>query len=57
VGADQDIAITSFVREFRGPDAMIECTMTDAAGTTVATCLMVVAHVDARTRRATDWPE
>ena len=26
---------------------MIECTMTDAAGTTVATCLMVVAHVDA----------
>ena len=30
--------------------------MTDAAGTTVATCLMVVAHVDARTRRATDWP-
>ena len=56
VGADQEITITSFVREFHGPDAMIECTMTDAAGTTVATCLMVVAHVDARTRRATDWP-
>jgi acyl-CoA thioester hydrolase len=35
---------------------MIECTMTDAAGTTLATCLMVVAHVDARTRHATDWP-
>ena len=31
--------------------------MTDAAGTTVATCLMIVAHVDAGTRRATDWPE
>ena len=30
--------------------------MTDAAGTTLATCLMVVSHVDARTRRATDWP-
>ena len=56
VGADQEITITSFVREFHGPDAMIECTMTDAAGTTVATCLMIVAHVDARTRRATDWP-
>ena len=48
VGADQEITITSFVREFHGPDAMIECTMTDAAGTTVATCLMVVAHVDAQ---------
>jgi acyl-CoA thioester hydrolase len=57
VGADQEITITSFVREFDGPDAMIECTMTDAAGTTVATCLMVVAHVDATSRRATDWPE
>jgi len=56
VNADQEITITSFVREFHGPDAMIECTMTDAAGTTVATCLMVVAHVDATTRRATDWP-
>ena len=57
VGADQEISITSFVREFRGPDAMIECTMTDASGTTVSTCLMVVAHVDAGTRRATDWPD
>ncbi|SIO27458.1 acyl-CoA thioesterase [Agromyces cerinus] len=55
--ADQDVSITSFVREFRGPDAMIECTMTDAAGTTVSRCLMIVAHVDARTRRATDWPD
>ncbi|WP_165877397.1 acyl-CoA thioesterase [Agromyces fucosus] len=54
--ADQEVSIISFVREFRGPDAMIECTMTDAAGTTVSTCLMVVAHVDGRTRRATDWP-
>jgi acyl-CoA thioester hydrolase len=35
---------------------MIECTMTDAAGTTVATCLLVVAPVDGRMRRATDWP-
>ena len=57
VGADQEISITSFVREFHGSDAMIECAMTDATGTTVATCLMIVAHVDARTRRATDWPD
>lgn len=57
VGADQKITITSFVREFHGPDAMIECTMTDAAGTTASTCFMVVAYVDARTRRATAWPD
>ena len=42
--ADQEVSITSFVREFRGAEAMIECTMTDAAGTTVSTCLMVVAR-------------
>src|SRR5438477_3192733 len=29
---DQEITITSFVREFRGSDALIECTMTDSAG-------------------------
>lgn len=57
VGADQVVSITSFVREFRGPDAIIECTMTDAAGTTVATCLMVATHVDAQTRRSSDWPD
>src|SRR6476469_7651450 len=28
---DQEITITSFVREFRGPDALIECTMVDSA--------------------------
>jgi len=26
---DQEIIITSFVREFGGPDALIECTMSD----------------------------
>jgi acyl-CoA thioester hydrolase len=56
VGAEQEVSISSFVREFTGPDAMIECTMTDAAGTTVAACLMIVAYVDAGTRRAADWP-
>ncbi|GAA1805937.1 acyl-CoA thioesterase [Agromyces neolithicus] len=56
VGADQEITITSFVREFAGTDAFIECTMTDAAGTTIAACLMVATHVDAQTRRASDWP-
>jgi acyl-CoA thioester hydrolase len=53
---DQEITITSFVREFRGPDALIECTMVDSAGTNVSRCLMTVAHVDKETNRATDWP-
>lgn len=56
VQADQEITITSFVREFRGPDALIECTMSDSAATPLARCLMIVAHVDKATRRATPWP-
>ena len=53
---DQEITITSFVREFRGPDALIECTMMDSTGTRLSRCLMTVAHVDKATSRATDWP-
>jgi len=53
---DQEIAITSFVRGFSGPDAQIECTMVDADGKTLSRCLMTVAHVDKQTNRATDWP-
>jgi acyl-CoA thioester hydrolase len=55
--ADQEITITSFVREFSGADATIECTMADAAGKTLSRCLMIVAHVDRATSRANDWPE
>lgn len=54
--ADQDITIISFVREFRGPDAFIECTMADTAGKTLARCLMVVAYVDKATNRGANWP-
>jgi acyl-CoA thioester hydrolase len=53
---DQEITITSFVREFRGPDAFIECTMADVAGKHLSRCLMVVAYVDKHTNRAADWP-
>jgi acyl-CoA thioester hydrolase len=53
---DQEITITSFVREFRGPDAFIECTMMAPGGTIVSRCLMIVAHVDKESNRATDWP-
>jgi acyl-CoA thioester hydrolase len=53
---DQEIVITSFVREFQGPDALIECTMADSGGAIVSRCLMTVAHVDKQTNRATDWP-
>jgi acyl-CoA thioester hydrolase len=53
---DQEITIMSLVREFRGPDALIECTMVDSAGKNVSRCLMTVAHVDKGTNRATAWP-
>jgi acyl-CoA thioester hydrolase len=56
VRGDQEITITSFVREFQGPDAVIECTMADDAGKSLSRCLMTVAHVDRSTNRATDWP-
>ena len=54
--ADQEITITSFVREFRGADAMIECTMADTAGKTLSRAVMVAACVDKATNRGTDWP-
>ena len=53
---DQEITITSFVREFRGSDAFIECTMVDSTGMKVSRCLMIVAYVDKQTNRASDWP-
>jgi acyl-CoA thioester hydrolase len=56
VHADQEVIITSFVSEFRGPDARIEFTMVDSAGTQLSRCVMTVAHVDKATSRATDWP-
>jgi acyl-CoA thioester hydrolase len=56
VQGDQRITITSFVREFRGPDALIECAMVDDGGKDVSRCLMTVAHVDKATNRATPWP-
>jgi acyl-CoA thioester hydrolase len=54
--AEQDVTITSFVREFRGPDAFIECTMVDAQGKTLSRALMIVACVDKSTNRGMDWP-
>jgi acyl-CoA thioester hydrolase len=56
VVGDQEVTITSFVREFLGPDAYIECSMTDADGKQVSQCLMIVACVDKNTNRAMDWP-
>jgi len=54
--ADREVTITSFVREFRGPDAFIECTMADEEGKTLSRALMVVACVDKATSRGMDWP-
>ena len=53
---DQELTITSFVREFQGPDAFIECTMSDEAGRDISRCLMVVTCVDRRTNRSMNWP-
>jgi acyl-CoA thioester hydrolase len=53
---DQEITITSYVREFLGPDAYIECSMVDEAGKIVSRCLMIAAYVDKGTNRAMDWP-
>lgn len=55
VVGDQEITITSFVREFRGPDAHIECSMIDEAGKKVSQCLMIVACIDKNTKRSMDW--
>jgi acyl-CoA thioester hydrolase len=56
VQGDQEITITSFVREFNGPDALIECTMADSTGRTVSRCLMTAAYVDRAANRGADWP-
>ena len=53
---DQEITITSFVKSFDGPDAAIECSMTNAAGQPLSRCLMIVACVDKTTNRSMDWP-
>ncbi len=53
---DQEITITSFVREFLGPYAHIECIMVDGAGNNVSSCLMIVAYIDKGTNRPMDWP-
>lgn len=54
---DQNVIITSFVREFRDADALVECTMADANGTTLSRCTMTVAHVDRATLRSSPWPD
>ena len=54
--ADEEITITSSVREFQGPDAFIECVMADARGRDLSRCLMVVACVDRTTLRSMHWP-
>jgi len=53
---DQEIEITSSVREFQGPDAHIDCSMSTATGKVLSRCFMVVACVDKSTNRSMDWP-
>jgi acyl-CoA thioester hydrolase len=53
---DQEITISSFVREFRGAEALIECSMLDEQGKLVSRCLMNCVYVDKATERPSDWP-
>ena len=57
VAGDRDITIESHVREFAGPDAHIECRMTDGGDTLYSRCLMIVAYVDKATHRSAPWPD
>ena len=57
VVGDREITIASFVREFSGPDAHTECSMSDAGGKRLSNCGMVVAYVDKGTSRSEDWPD
>jgi len=54
---DQEITITSHVREFQGSDAYIECKMVNHTGQDISNCLMVVACVNKNTNRSMDWPD
>ena len=56
VRGDQEVTITSSVREFRGSDAFVECAMVDPADRELSRCLMTVAYVDREQNRAKDWP-
>lgn len=38
VVGDQETTIASFVREFSGPDAHVECSMTDERGSILSPC-------------------
>ena len=53
---DQEISITSFVREFRGSDAHIECAMADAAGKDLSRVSVTWLRRQ-EDIRATDWPD
>lgn len=57
VVGDQEMTIASFVREFSGPDAHVECSMTDERGSILSQWRMVVAYVDKGTMRSADWPD
>ncbi|NBC64505.1 MAG: hypothetical protein GVY07_02425 [Bacteroidetes bacterium] len=54
---DQEIIITSYVKEFKGPDAYIKCTMKDKAEQDISHCLMIVTCVSKDTNHSMDWPD
>ena len=53
---NQEVTISSFVRDFSGSDAIIDCSMLDVRGKLLARCVMTTAHVERGSNRASDWP-
>jgi acyl-CoA thioester hydrolase len=56
VVGDQTITITSFVREFIGSNAHIDCMMADEREKILSQCQMTVCYVDKANSKPSDWP-
>jgi acyl-CoA thioester hydrolase len=53
---DEEITITSHVREFKGYEAHIECSMANSNGVLASKCFMIACYIEKKTLRPTDWP-
>jgi len=53
---DEEITVSSFIREFVGFQAFTEFEMTNSQGAVVSRCKIVGACIDKKTLRPMDWP-
>ena len=56
VFGDEEISISSFVREYKGFQAFVELEMTNSQGGVVSRCKMVGVCIEKKTLRPMDWP-